>query len=394
MHTVGFTSVHHLRHLWEQHEPAPEGPVDLHRKIRKQRHCQWFLIIIQVMSSGEKQHLVLWCTYSGDQVRIRVCLHDLWRPQRKERVSVIPAVVCFQVPFKQPGCEAGHISYLQLGCYIWCCICCWGWWASSAWGAQEHSDLQWAGISWWCEGLAGAKPLAQSRGSPHGRKQLVLGSPARRDGGCREMGQGVHRGRAAALVKLKAVSVSWKCFLYWKYLGLVWGNCENCNIGMERPHLKRPHSPHQPEAAPSSGDVAAHGAEEGEQSPSVHSHCLHRFAGSPGFTGCFSYLSKGSDSQQPTSLRCHQGRRTHAVAAQLAVDASPHFFTVWGTLQHGLNTLPLHQHYVLLSSNMGQQLPNACNAACSQHIHSLPLSRPWGAWPGPSAPAAVQDALF
>lgn len=35
MHAVGFTSVHHLRHLWEQHEPAPEGPVDLHRKIKK-----------------------------------------------------------------------------------------------------------------------------------------------------------------------------------------------------------------------------------------------------------------------------------------------------------------------------------------------------------------------
>jgi len=41
---------------------------------------------------------------------------------------------------------------------------------------------------------------------------------------------------------------------------------------MEGSCLKRPRSPCQPEAAPGSGDRAAHGAEEGEQAPPVRSH--------------------------------------------------------------------------------------------------------------------------
>lgn len=39
-------------------------------------------------------------------------------------------------------------------------------------------------------------------------------------------------------------------------------------------HLKRPRSPHQPEAAPSSGDGAACGAEGGEQAPPICSHFI------------------------------------------------------------------------------------------------------------------------
>ena len=35
MHIIGFPSLCHLCHLREQHEPASEGPVDLHRKIKK-----------------------------------------------------------------------------------------------------------------------------------------------------------------------------------------------------------------------------------------------------------------------------------------------------------------------------------------------------------------------
>lgn len=70
---------------------------------RKQKHYWWLMTINWVMSSREKHDFVLWRTYSGDQVRIRVCLQDLWKPHQKESISVIPAVVFLQVPFRQPG---------------------------------------------------------------------------------------------------------------------------------------------------------------------------------------------------------------------------------------------------------------------------------------------------
>lgn len=74
MHMTGFLHPHHLCQLRNQHEPEFEEPIGPHRKIKKAKVLQQFLTILWVMSSGKKQYLVLWCAYSGGQVKIRVCL--------------------------------------------------------------------------------------------------------------------------------------------------------------------------------------------------------------------------------------------------------------------------------------------------------------------------------
>lgn len=74
MHIIGFPSLHHLCHLREEHEPAAEGPVDLHRKIKKAKA----LLAVSDHRSGHE----LWGeTGLGPVTYIR------WRPGKDQSLS-------------------------------------------------------------------------------------------------------------------------------------------------------------------------------------------------------------------------------------------------------------------------------------------------------------------
>lgn len=106
MHIIVFPSLHHLCHLWEQYEPVSEG---LGERSRKQRHCWWFLTIIQVVNWGETE--------------LGPVMYMWWRPGKDQSLpaGLVETSVrgehfscpcsSLWVTFRQPGCE-GHFSFL------------------------------------------------------------------------------------------------------------------------------------------------------------------------------------------------------------------------------------------------------------------------------------------